>query len=126
MGRLGEAVACRYLKRKGFDVVERNYRKKWGEIDIVAQKGKSFHFVEVKSVSCKNSDDFSQRTSNGTYRPEENVHFRKLQRLFRTIETYLAERSVTSDTNWQLDVLVVFLDMEHKKARMRVIDNVIL
>ena len=40
VGNLGENLACRFLAERGFKIVERNYRKKWGELDIVAEKNK--------------------------------------------------------------------------------------
>jgi len=39
IGELGEGVACEFLVRHGYSILERNYTKKWGEIDIIAQKG---------------------------------------------------------------------------------------
>lgn len=51
IGRLGEEIAVKYLKNKGFLIITQNYLKKCGEIDIIAQKGKILHFVEVKTVS---------------------------------------------------------------------------
>ena len=67
IGDIGEEVVCKYLETKGFRVLERNYLRKWGEIDIVAEKGQLLSFIEVKSVSRENG-------SRGTYRPEENMH----------------------------------------------------
>jgi Holliday junction resolvase-like predicted endonuclease len=52
-GELGELIATRYFSERGFRLVERNYTKKWGEIDIIVEKGGITHFVEVKSVSRK-------------------------------------------------------------------------
>ena len=49
VGEIGENVASEYLKKKGFKILERNYWKKWGELDIIAQKGDVIHFVEVKN-----------------------------------------------------------------------------
>ena len=51
IGDTGEEVACKYLEARGFKVLERNYLRKWGEIDIIAEKAKRLYFVEVKSVS---------------------------------------------------------------------------
>ena len=50
-GNLGEDLACRFLMKRGFDVIERNYLKKCGEIDIIATNKGKIHFIEVKSVS---------------------------------------------------------------------------
>lgn len=49
-GALGEEIAARFLERKGFRVAERNYRKPWGEIDIIAEKAGIVRFIEVKAV----------------------------------------------------------------------------
>ena len=39
VGRIGEQVACSFLVRKGYTIIDRNYRKPWGEIDVIAEKG---------------------------------------------------------------------------------------
>jgi Holliday junction resolvase-like predicted endonuclease len=72
---LGEKIAIRFLESKGYIMIERNYRKKWGEIDIVCKKGRRVYFVEVKTVSRDLSgvDSFV-----GWYRSEDNVHPSKL------------------------------------------------
>ena len=51
IGKIGEETACKFLMKHGYQIVLRNYWKKWGEIDIVAKKDKTTHFVEVKTVS---------------------------------------------------------------------------
>ena len=48
-GRRGEDAACAYLERHGYKVVDRNYRCRWGEIDVIAVKGGTLAFVEVKT-----------------------------------------------------------------------------
>ena len=45
IGQIGENVASKYLVKHGFSIVERNYTKKWGEIDIVARKEKRIHLI---------------------------------------------------------------------------------
>ena len=49
IGKKGETVAVRYLKKQGYRIVEQNYRSKVGEIDIIAREKKSLVFVEVKT-----------------------------------------------------------------------------
>ena len=49
LGQLGERLAAEHLARRGFEVVERNYRTRWGELDIVAFDGQTLAFCEVKS-----------------------------------------------------------------------------
>jgi putative endonuclease len=124
VGKQGEDVACIYLTKKGFQITERNYRKKWGELDIIAKKDKILHFFEVKTVSCENLDVV--RLEKNGFRPEENIHPRKLERITRTIQSYLGEPFVVAETLWQFDALIVFLDEVHRKAYVRTIENIVL
>ena len=123
VGLLGEDIACRYLSGKGFTIMERNYTKKWGEIDIVAsEKSGKLRFIEVKSVSRENIDDISRETSQ--IRPEENMHPKKMERMARTIETYLAEKDVRGD--WQVDLITVSIDEIGKRAKVKMWDDIVL
>ena len=123
IGRSGEDTACKFLMKHEFSIVERNYWKKWGEIDIIAQKAKKLHFVEVKTVSRENLTEVTREIDS--YQPEENIHPAKLRRLGRTIQTYLLEKDL-EDGQWQFDVLAVFLDVKNKQARVRFTENVVL
>ena len=124
IGKLGEDLACRFLVKHGFCLIQRNYLKKCGEIDIIAQKDNIIHFIEVKSVSRENLDIVSGET--GDYRPEDNMHPWKLQRLSRTIQTYLLDKGVSDETGWQFDVITVYIDMNKRVSRVFIMDNVIL
>jgi putative endonuclease len=114
LGDIGENVACEFLQRRGFEIIEKNYLKKWGEIDIVARKDGVIRFIEVKSVS---------HVTMG-YRPEDNMHPWKLKRLSRAIQTYLLEKKL--DCDWQLDLITVKIDQEKRKARVEIIENIII
>jgi len=100
----------------------RNYLKKWGEIDVIAEKGGVIHFVEVKTVSRENI--FEQ--DNDNYMPEENVHPEKLRRMSRTIQSYLLENKIDEDAAWQIDVAGVLLNTKDKKARVRFTENIVV
>jgi putative endonuclease len=102
IGESGENEAEKYLKSNGFSIIERNYTKKWGEIDIIAQKSNILHFVEVKSATITD-------VSRETLRPEENMHHFKIKRLGRTIETYLLEKDISDNQLWQFDLICVYL-----------------
>jgi len=121
IGLLGEDIACKFLMKHGFSILERNYTKKWGEIDIIAEKDNKKYFIEVKSKSVISLDSVTHVTN----RPEDNMHPWKLKRLRRVVETYLISKRLGS-VNWQFDLLVVYLDIKNRKARVRVIENVIL
>lgn len=122
VGMLGEALAERYLKDQGYRILERNYRKPWGEIDIIAQRGGALHFVEVKAGKVSSFE--IDLGAPDFYRPEENVHGKKISRLVRTINSFLAEEKPQCDM-WQLDVLVVLFSTVGKKARVRIIPDIL-
>ncbi len=117
VGRIGEDIAAQFLERKGFKVIARNYRKPWGEIDIIAEKSGIVRFVEVKTVSRESLSDVSREMSG--YRPEEQVHPAKLKKICRTAELYMA--NTDDDREFQIDVVGVFLDMKTRKARCRLL-----
>jgi len=128
IGAYGEEIAASYLKKQGFTILETNYNKPWGEIDLVAREtassGSITHFVEVKTVSYETKRALQKAVASRAWRPEEQVTQQKLQKLHRTIETWLSERGNTHD--WQLDVLAVRLVLQEKYASVTHIPNIIL
>jgi len=124
IGELGEEIACKFLVNHGFSVLERNYTKKWGEIDIVAQKGEKRYFVEVKSKQIYDNFDLNGQLDIEN-RPEDNMHPQKMKRLRRVVETYLISKRV-GYADWQFDLFVVYINMEKRTAKVKVVDNIIL
>jgi putative endonuclease len=136
LGKTGEDIACKYLEKVGFTIVVRNYRKKWGEIDIVAREttnGK-VHFFEVKSISVIS---FNKIYSNGHFQghsPEENVHFFKAKQIKRMIETYMMEFHTSihganrCDTfpEFQFHILCIYMSSMVRRAKVRWLKNIIL
>lgn len=123
IGAHGEKLAENWLKKQGFSILDTNYLKKWGEIDIVAHETGKIHFVEVKTVSYETKEELNRAVSHGTWRPEENVHFKKIQRLNRTIESWLSENKSKSD--WQIDVIAIRMVPREKFATIKYIPNII-
>lgn len=128
IGAYGEQIAVTYLEKRGFTVIERNYLKKWGEIDIVScetRGGKRIiHFIEVKTVSYETKSALQKAVLYGTWRPEENVHAKKIQRMNRAIETWLDENK--SQSEWQIDVAAVRIVVSERYASIKLINNVVL
>ena len=128
IGVIGEEIATKFLKNKGFSVLDRNYRKPWGELDIVVEKDGILHFIEVKSVSCetlpvsRKLSDGSVSYENLDFGPEDHMHFEKRKRLSRIIETYLIDKG--GDKDWQVDLVLVYLSQKLKKARVNIVENI--
>ena len=124
IGALGEHIAVDYLQKQGFTIVDTNYLKKWGEIDVVARGTDGrVRFVEVKTVSYETKDDLRAAISRGTWRPEENVHLKKIQRLNRAIESWVLEHNYEGE--WEIDVLAIRLVPREKYATVKYLPNVI-
>ena len=106
-GNIGEDIACRFLERKGYKIVERNFRKKFGELDIIAQNNGVLNFIEVKTLTGELGRD-GEVLSEHSHRPEENVHAGKLKRIGRAIKAYITSHAVVSE--WQFKVITVIYD----------------
>src|SRR3989344_156339 len=133
-GEIGENIAVKFLMKHSFSILDRNYTKKWGEIDVVAEKGGQIHFIEEKSVWRSTLDSvppadakaLAGKHETPDYRPEDNMHPWKLQRLSRTIQTYLLHKKIPDEKEWQVDLLVVYIDLKNKKAKVKVVKDIIL
>ena len=127
VGAYGEDIAAKYLERLGFRTLDRNYLKKWGEIDVISRETANnkeiTHFVEVKTVSYETRLQLEKAVSYGTWRPEENVHAKKIQRLSRTIESWLMEHNYKGD--WQIDVISVRIVPAERYATVNYLPNII-
>ena len=141
LGEIGENYACDYLIKQGYKIINRNYLKKWGEIDIVSQKAKILHFVEVKSVSRDISTTLTgsviretpvvehsslRGRQSGEYRAEDNMHPWKLKRLGRAVQSYLLDRDVPDDVEWQFDVATVHVDSYKGLWNVLLLEDIVL
>ena len=106
IGQLGEDLAQKYLKNKSFLVIMRNFRVRGGEIDLVCQKSGRIHFIEVKT-----------RTNLVFGYGEESVNYFKRQRLKTAVLEYLSRQN--KRCSWQVDVIVIELNIAAKKAKVR-------
>lgn len=107
LGRRGEALAAQALQRRGYEIVERNWRCRAGEVDIVARRGGTWAFVEVRT---RRGETF------GT--PEESVTPQKRERMRAVAEEYLAGHGL-----WEADgqLLLVAVEMD-RAGRLRRVD----
>ncbi len=100
LGSLGESLAACYLEGQGLRILERNYRARQGEIDIVAMEGPVLVFCEVKA-----------RTDAEFGEPEYAVTPRKQHQMRRAAAAYLYEHGIT-DQECRFDVVAILLDRE--------------
>ncbi len=114
LGRFGEAVAARYLERRGYTIVARNYRCPEGEIDLVAREGDCLVFVEVRTRRGR---------SFGT--PEESVTLAKRERLARLAEAYV-QALPTPPADYRVDFVAVELAPSGKLLRVTLLRNALL
>ena len=119
IGRLGEDFAARWLEYRGCEILERNFRTKYGEVDIIARSEKHLMFIEVKTRS---NDKFGQ--------PREAVTYYKQKRIVYAAEEYIKANSY--DRNLRFDVIEVYFasrydsrpeKMTHIKSAFSVTDD---
>jgi putative endonuclease len=103
IGKLGEDIACEYLVNKKYRICERNFRKPWGELDIIAKdKDGVLVFVEVKTM---------RQCGNAAIQPEENLTAAKLKKLKRTASLYAGYNSelINDKKGWRIDLIAIII-----------------
>jgi len=113
LGKMGEELAARYLRERGYTIRERNWICPEGEMDIIAEEGNELVFVEVRT---RRGRDF------GT--PEESITRRKRAKLIKVAEVYLQEHEWHGD--WRIDFVAVEFTRSGKLLRVELIENAIV
>ncbi len=111
-GQLGERIAGDYLKKNGYKVIERNYRTKYGEIDLICQKEKNLVFVEVRT---KKGENF------GT--PEETIDKKKMRKLWGNAMAYAARNKWRG--LYRVDAVCIVLKPSGEVDRLNHYENII-
>jgi len=121
VGNLGETVACEYLKRHGFKIKDRNIARKTGELDVIAEKEDTLHFVEVKTIIA---DEFpNEKNTDDDYDPSLNLHEAKIRKVARTGEWYVLEKKWEGE--WQVDGCLVWLRRRDGMARVSYLPQIV-
>ncbi len=97
-GQRGENIAASWLTSHGYRVIERNWRRPCGELDLIAERGSEVIGVEVKT-----------RRGDAMGAPEEAITPAKRRKLIATLQTYLMERGA-EQAAYRIDVIAVRLD----------------
>ena len=114
IGNLGEEIAEKFLINKGFKILERQfYAKKFGELDIIAEKNNHIHFIEVKT-----------RSNRVFGLPEESITFWKKKKIKNSVYFYLHQKNILHQ-NFQIDCISIELDYKTRKASVRHIKCII-
>jgi len=108
LGRTGERLAAEELTRQGYTIIERNFRCRHGEIDLIAEDVHDLIFVEVKT-----------RRGNAYGLPEEAVTPRKQQKIVQ-VATYYLDLHECSERSWRIDVVAVQLSSNGRFEEIRV------
>ena len=106
LGKVGEDLACEELVRRGYAILERRHRSRWGEIDVIAQAGETIVFVEVKT-----------RAGDAYGGGGAAVTRSKQQRIVRMATDFLARRRLL-DQPCRFDVVTVDVDAEHPRIEV--------
>jgi putative endonuclease len=112
IGKLGEKLACQYLEKNGYKIIQQNYWEKWGEIDIVCQKKNKTIFVEVKTMRA---------TEEPGLKPEDQMSQSKIFK-FKKISLSYANHHKIND--WQMDMIAVELDDKNNLKNVRYWENI--
>jgi putative endonuclease len=113
IGKLGEKLAQKFLKKRGYRIRETNFHCREGEIDIVAQQKDYLVFIEVRT---KSNLDF------GT--PEESITQSKKEKLVSLALTYINNHQ-NLPSLWRIDVVAVEVDQKGKTKRIELIENAV-
>jgi len=116
-GDLGEELAAKYLKNKGYDILDTNFQntqgRQLGEIDIIAREKDELVFVEVKTREMKKYADTL---------PEENITPAKLRRLAKIANAYMRLKRL-EEADYRFDAISVWLNSDDKKAKIKHIES---
>ena len=95
-GRMAEDLALRYLQKHGLTLLQRNYRSRFGEIDLIMQEKNTIIFIEVRS-----------RKNSAFLHPAETVDRTKRNKIRKTSQVYMQQTSAGNRFNWRFDVITL-------------------
>ena len=109
IGKRGETLAISFLKKNGYRIIESNFRCRYGEIDIIAQDGKTVAFIEVKT-----------KTSNRFGSPTQAIDSRKQRQVSKTALAYISQKRLT---NYSARFDVVGINIKGSNSEIELIKN---
>ena len=111
LGEKGEKLAAKFLKRKGYKIIQLNYRCKLGEIDIIAQQDRTLIFAEVRT---KQTEKFGP--------PQYSVSAAKRKQISKAALCYIKEKRLT-EQSCRFDVIAITFSKESRRPMIEHIEN---
>ena len=112
IGQLGENIAKEYLEKKGYKILEQNYKNKYAEIDLIAKYKDILVFVEVKT-----------RIGEQFGLPEQALNRNKIHRLIRNSQAYMFKKKY-NNMNYKIDAVCIVLDENRQLVRINHYKNI--
>ena len=112
LGQWGERLAIRYLEKIGYRILEKNWRVKEGEVDIIALDKRRFVFIEVKT-----------RKNNTFGYPAESITNQKQTKMIKCIKKYLEQHHTIQHYDVRLDIILISLDQKKRKIKLEHLKN---
>ena len=112
-GDAGEKAAAKFLKEHDYDILDTNFRCRYGEIDIIARHGDCLVFVEVHT---------KKSLTYGT--PEESITRSKMDKLILTSQTYMQQHE-DAPLNWRIDVIAIVMDGDDTVRSIELIEGAV-
>jgi len=93
-GNFGEFLAQKYLEKKGYKIIDKNFSTRFGEVDLIAIDGNYIVFIEVRM------------RSRSAYEPEESISIHKVKKIIKTAQIFLYKKKINS-LNVRFDVISI-------------------
>ncbi len=114
VGRRGEEIARKFLKKRGYRILATNVRGYFGEIDIIARRKDCHVFVEVRT-----------RIGDAFGTPEESITKKKKDKMVACALDYVASHRELEETSWRIDVVAIELDDAGRPKRVEIIEGAV-
>lgn len=121
VGKIGEDIACAYLEGRGFRIIERNFRRPWGELDIIARaEDKTLVFVEVKAMKIGHARGAAEAIA-----PEDNMTPAKIRKTRKIAAMYANDNPKSMDENagWRIDLVAISIPEDAESSLTDLIKN---
>jgi putative endonuclease len=118
IGKIGEKITETFLMKHRFFVLQKNFRTRFGEIDIIAEKDNIIHFIEVKSKEVASFGLIEKLA----IKPEDNFTKEKFRKVTTSAEIYLQGKGGAGE--WQIDLACVYVNRNTREGRVVLLQNV--